>query len=241
VLFFVSWEVIARLGVVDNFILPPLTDVLKAYGKLIASGDLFVHVGVSLKRTGSGFVLAVIIGVVLGVISGWFSRFEKYLDPLLQFFRNTSVLAMFPVFILIFGLGESTKVAIVFWGSIWAALLNTIGGVKGIDPILIKSARSMGISTFNLFRKIIIPAALPEILTGIRLAAGTAIIILVAAEMLGANRGLGFLIFYSQQMYEIPTMYAGILTISILGVLINFLLVKLEHKAVAWKIYRHTN
>jgi NitT/TauT family transport system permease protein len=169
---------------------------------------------------------------------GWFQKLEEYLDPLLQIFRNTSVLALFPVFILVFGLGELSKSAIVFWGCIWPSLLNTISGVKGVDPLLIKSARSMGISVLKLFQKVILPAALPEIMTGIRLSAGVAIIILVAAEMLGATRGLGYFIFYAQQKYAIPDMYAGIVTISILGVLINFLLVKLENRIAAWKRYQ---
>ncbi|MDR0620919.1 MAG: ABC transporter permease [Deltaproteobacteria bacterium] len=240
-LFFLLWDSLSRFGAVDRFILPTVTDVLHVFGQNISNGKLFGHIAVSLKRTGTGFILAVSIGVVLGVIMGWFKKTEQFLDPILQLFRNTSVLAMFPVFILAFGLGERSKVAIVFWGSIWPALLNTINGVKSIDPLLIKSARSMGISTLGLFRKVVLPAALPEILTGIRLSAGTATIILVAAEMIGANKGLGFLIFYAQQKYDIPTMYMGILTISIIGILINYGLIKLEHRTVAWRPERPHN
>ncbi|MDR1159190.1 MAG: ABC transporter permease [Syntrophomonadaceae bacterium] len=235
ILFFAVWELIARLGMVEAFILPPVTAVLKAYGVLISSGELFVHIAVSLQRTATGFFIALIIAIPLGIFMGWFSKLEQFLDPILQMFRNTSVLAMFPVFILVFGLGETSKAAIVFWGSVWPALLSTISGVKNVDPLLIKSANSMGISVIGLFKKVILPAALPEIMTGVRLSAGVATIILVAAEMLGASKGIGFLIFYSEQKYEIPTMYAGIISISVLGVLINFLLVKLESRITYWK------
>jgi NitT/TauT family transport system permease protein len=229
------WETVVRLGLVSRFLLPSVTDVLRAFWENIMNGSLPGHILISLQRTGTGFLLAVVIGVSLGVLMGWFAQVEEYLDKLLQIFRNTSVLALFPIFILVFGLGEESKVAIVLWGSIWPALLNSISGVKGIDNALIKSAKSMGISTFRLFQKVVLPAALPEILTGIRLSASTATIILVAAEMIGANKGLGFFVFYAQQKYDIPGMYMGIITISIIGVIVNGLLVKLENKVVAWK------
>jgi NitT/TauT family transport system permease protein len=237
ILFFVFWDLSSRLGFVDQWILPTVTDVFKALGKLIASGELLKHVLKSLGRSGSGFLLAVIIGNVLGVLMGWFSKVEEYLDPLFQVFRNTSVLALFPVFLLIFGIGESAKIAIVCWSSLWACLLNTINGVKTVDPVLIKAARSMGMTTFQLLRKVVLPAAFPEILTGIRLSASIALIILVASEMLGANSGLGYYIFYSQQLFNQANMYAGILTIAVLGVIVNFLLVQLEKKTVGWKMH----
>jgi NitT/TauT family transport system permease protein len=238
ILFFVLWDSLARFGFVDTFLLPTVTSMAEAAWRMMKTGELFIHIALSLKRTGLGFIAAVCVSVPLGILMGWFRKLEEYLDPLLQIFRNTSVLALFPVFILVFGLGELSKSAIVFWGCIWPSLLSTISGVKGVDPLLIKSARSMGISVFKLFQKVILPAALPEIMTGIRLSAGVAVIILVAAEMLGATRGLGYFIFYAQQKYAIPDMYAGIVTISILGVLINFLLVKLENHIVAWKRYQ---
>lgn len=235
ILFFIIWELLARFGIVSQFILPTVISVLEMFKTDILNGKLFMHTSISLQRTGTGFLAANIIGIILGMLMGWFTKLEKYLDPLLQLFRNTSVLAMFPVFILLFGLGEASKVAIVFWGSLWPVLLNTIGGVKGVDPIFIKSAKSMGISTYLLFKKVILPAALPEILTGIRLSAGVAIIILVAAEMLGASKGLGFLIFNSQTKYDVQRMFMGIITISTLGMLVNCLLVKLELRLVSWK------
>ncbi|MDR3294901.1 MAG: ABC transporter permease [Clostridiales Family XIII bacterium] len=235
ILFFLLWDFSARFGLVDQFILPTVTQVIEAFGRVIGNGTLWGHFSLSMRRTGSGFLVAVVVAIPLGIVMGWFAKAEEYLDPLLQLFRNTSILAMFPVFILAFGLGELSKSAIVFWGCLWAPLINTIAGVKGVDPILIKSARSMGISVLGLFAKVILPACLPEILTGIRLAAGTGVIILVAAEMLGASRGLGYWIFYAQQRYATAEMYAGIVTISLIGVAINFILAKLEKHIVAWK------
>jgi NitT/TauT family transport system permease protein len=234
IIFLVAWGILSASGAVSPIILPPLEAVGKSFIKLIGNGVLIEDIGISLLRTGLGFLLAVVISVPLGIITGWSERFEKYLDPLLQIFRNTSVLAMFPIFITIFGLGEESKIAIVFWGSLWPCLLNTIDGVKGVDPSLVLIARSMGAPTFSVLRKIVIPASMPGILTGVRLSAGVAVIILVAAEMLGASKGLGFLIFNSQQKFQTANMYVGIITIAILGVLINFLLVRMERRVIGW-------
>ena len=239
VAFLLVWELLPRLGLIDPFLLPPFSLVIRALLRLVISGEIFGHLFSSLRRSLAGFSIAVGVGIPLGVLMGWFRRFEKIVDPLLQVFRNTSILALFPVFILIFGLGEISKVAIIFWGTVWPTLLNTIAGVKNTDPLLIKSARSMGVSQLTLFYRVIIPAALPSILTGIRLSAANAVLILVAAEMLGANSGLGFLIFYSEQAYAIPEMYAGIVTISFFGCAVNWLLVLLERRVTGWKEPAH--
>lgn len=235
IIFVLIWEILPRFGLVDTYFLPPFSDVVKALFKIIKSGELFVHLTASFQRVFLGYLSAVLVAVPLGIVMGSLKRFEKYIDPLFQTFRNISVMALFPVFILLFGIGESAKVAIIFWGTIWPTLLNTIGGVKNVDPLLIKSARSMGISRLSLFRKITLPAASPSILTGIRLSASLSVIILVAAEMIGANEGLGFLIFYAEQKYVIPEMYAGILSLALLGLIINYGLVALEKKLTKWK------
>ncbi|MEM5768688.1 MAG: ABC transporter permease [Bacillota bacterium] len=230
-----AWELIPRFNLVDSFIIPPFSNVAASLVKMLRSGELLIHLGASMQRSLAGLMLAILIGVPLGVTMGCIGRVERMMDPLLQIMRNTSVLAMFPIFILVFGLGETSKIAIIFWGALWPTLINSLDGVKNIEPILIKSARSMGVSSFTLFRKVVIPAITPSILTGIRLSAGISIIILVAAEMVGANKGLGFLIFYEEQKYEVPRMYAGIVTISLFGLFVNTMLVRLENYLTRWK------
>jgi NitT/TauT family transport system permease protein len=233
--FLLVWEALPRLGLVDPFILTPFSLVLQALAKLIVSGEMARHLLSSLQRALGGFSIAIAVGIPVGILMGWFKRFENFADPLLQVFRNTSILALFPVFILVFGLGELSKIAIIFWGTLWPTLLNTIAGVKGVDPLLVKSARSMGISQPGLLFHVILPAASPSILTGIRLSAANAVLVLVAAEMLGANSGLGFLIFYAEQSYAVPDMYAGILSLSLIGCGVNYLLVALERHVTRWK------
>lgn len=235
IILLVLWEIAPRLEWVDPMYLPPFSEVITSFFSLIITGSLFVHIFASLQRSLSGLLLAVAVGIPLGFLVGWFKKVEKLLDPILNLFRNTSTLALFPVFIIFFGLSEVSKIAIIFWGTLWPTLLNTISGVRSVDPILIKSARSMGISNLGLFAKVILPAATPSILTGFRLSAAGSVLILVAAEMLGANKGLGFFIFYSEQKYDVAAMYAGIITISMLGLLINYLIGILEKNVTKWK------
>jgi NitT/TauT family transport system permease protein len=235
VLFLLMWELVPRLGLFDRMFLPPFSEVLSAFVDMIISGELFLHIGASLKRSFTGLALGFLVAVPLGILIGWFDRAERFLDPLLQLFRNTSTFALFPVFIIFFGIGEVSKIAIIFWGTSWPLLINSISGVKHVDPLMIKSARSMGTSNFWLFLKVILPAATPSILTGFRLSATHSILILVASEMMGASQGLGFLIHYKEQMFEIGAMYAGVITLSLIGLTLNFLIVTFEKRVLCWK------
>ncbi|HEY3424830.1 MAG TPA: ABC transporter permease [Negativicutes bacterium] len=231
----VIWQVLPSVGLVDPRSLPPFSDVVLGLIHLIVSGELFDDLLASLQRAMLGFFLSIVVAIPLGVFMGWFKRFERIVDPLIQICRNTATLALYPVFILVFGLGELSKIGIIFWGSIWPILINTIEGVRTVDPILIKSAKSMATPTFSLFGKVILPAAVPSIITGLRISATRSIIILVAAEMLGARAGLGFLIFDARNKYEVPTMYAGILVLIILGMTVSFLIVEFEKYCTKWK------
>ncbi|CAM4270554.1 Putative aliphatic sulfonates transport permease protein SsuC [Bordetella tumbae] len=233
--FLVLWEALPRLGLVSEAYLSPPSQVVAAIAQLFADDQLFKHIWASLQRSLWGLLLAVASGVLLGLLMGRLPRLERVLDPILQLFRQTSALALFPVFILFFGIGEVSKVAIIFWASFWPVLLNTIGGVRQVDPLLINSARSMGASSTFVFRKVILPAAAPSIFTGVRLAGTYCITALVAAEMIGARSGLGFLTLNSQEVFQIPSMYAGILLLALLGLVLNYVLSLVERWSLRWR------
>ncbi|GAM10281.1 putative ABC transporter permease protein [Geobacter sp. OR-1] len=233
--FFAVWEALPRLGLIDPLFLPAFSTTIKTLFDLTVSGKLLLHVLVSLQRSLIGFGLAVLIAVPLGFLMGWYSRFERYTDLLMQSLRNTSTFALLPIFLLLLGLGEASKIAIIFYGASWQLLMNTITGVKSVDPIYIKAAKSMGVSDRDLFRKIILPASIPSIVVGARMGAKIALMVVIAAEMIGAKTGLGFFIQNAQFNFMIPEMYAGILTLAILGLTINYLLVWFEKKATYWK------
>lgn len=232
---FVLWEIAPRAGLVDPAFFPPFSHVVEALWNLIVSGELLRHFTASIVRSLAGFSLALVIAIPLGLMIGWYPLARELLNPVLELFRNTAALALLPVFMLFLGIEETSKIAIVLFACSWPILLNTIAAVGNVDPLLIKSARSMNLSSSKLFLKVILPASIPTIFTGIRMAGTGAILVLIAAEMVGAKEGLGYLITYSQYNFQIPKMYAGILSISLLGLLINQGLVLLERKFSKWK------
>lgn len=233
--FLALWETAPRVGLVDGTWLPPLSKVLVGWWGLASSGALAEHIVVSLQRSFAGFAIAIAVAVPLGLLIAWYRPLAEILDPLLEVFRNTAPLALLPVFTLILGIGETSKVSLIVYACVWPILLSTIGGVRGVDPLLIKSARSVGLSNVRLFQKVILPAAVPTIFTGIRLAGAGSILMLIAAEMVGAKAGLGYLINNTQVNFQIPEMYAGILTVSVIGVAFNHLLVRVERRLSRWR------
>ncbi|MDT7558545.1 MAG: NitT/TauT family transport system permease protein [Pseudonocardiales bacterium] len=235
VAFLLAWEFVPRSGLVDRVFLPPLHTVLGAWLALAGNGQLEQHLGASLLRSVTGLALAVLIAVPLGVLVGWYRPVAEALNPLLEIFRNTAPLALLPVFVLLLGLGETSKIALVLFASLWPILLNTVSAVRTVDPLLVRSARSLGLSSLSLFWKVVLPSALPTLFTGVRLAVASSIMVLVAAEMMGAKAGLGYLINSAQFNFQIPQMYAGILTISLLGLGLNQLLVTLERRFSRWR------
>jgi NitT/TauT family transport system permease protein len=160
----------------------------------------------------------------------------KLAEPVLLFFRSLSILALFPVFLLFFGIGEQSKIAIVAWAAFWPIFINTTNAVKGVEKILINSARTLGAGRVYIFTRIVLPAAIPNIFPGIRLGASYAFTALVAAEYLGATEGIGIYIRSSQEGYQIPAMYSGIVVLGIIGVAINLILAGVEKRVTAWQL-----
>jgi NitT/TauT family transport system permease protein len=231
----VLWEVAPRLGLTDPTFLPPLSEVLQAGWALVLNGQLWEHTSYSLARALGGLFLALVYAIPLGLAIGWYERLGHALNPLIELLRNTAPLALLPVFLLLLGIGEVSKVAIVVYACSWPLLLNTIVAVRQVDPLLVKSARTMGATPRQLFLKVILPSSVPTIFVGIRLASATAILVLLAAEMVGAKAGLGFLIIYAQYSFLIGDMYFGIIAITFIGVVLNYVLQTLERRLTAWK------
>ncbi|MFD0372954.1 ABC transporter permease [Streptomyces sp. NPDC127114] len=230
------WETAPRLGLVDRTFLPPFSEVARAWWGLAADGQLADHARASLTRSFSGFLIAVSLAVPLGLLIGWYRPVADLLGPLLEVFRNTAALALLPVFVLLLGIGETSKISIVVYACAWPVLLSTISAVRSVDPTLLRLARSLDLPAVRLFQKVILPASVPAVFTGVRLAGAVSILVLVAAEMIGAKAGLGYLINASQYNFAIPQMYAGIITISAVGVAFNQLLVALERRLSSWRV-----
>lgn len=230
-----AWEILPRTGVLDAHFIPPLSEVLATWWEMVLSGQLWTHFGASIWRSLVGFGLALATAVPLGAAIAWYTPVRQFLTPVLEVFRNTAALAILPVFVLIFGIGETSKVAIVIYASFFPILLSTISGVSTVDEQLLRVAKVLGLSPIATFRKVVFPAAVSTIFTGIRLAAEASIIVLIAAEMIGAVAGLGYLINYAQFNFLIPQMYAAIITITAIGVTVNYGLLAVEKRIARWR------
>ena len=232
--FLVLWQVSALAGWLNPSVLPRLDIIGAALWNGLACGALLDDIAISLQRAGTAYAGAVVIGIPLGLLMGQIPAVEKALDPILQLFRQTSALALYPVFILLLGLGETSKVFVIFWATLFPLLLNTISGVKEVDPKLIEMARVYGASRLTVFRRVVLPGAVPSIFVGLRLSATTALLLLIASEMIGANKGVGFQVMNAQYNFQIPLMFAAIMLLAGLGLISNYVLVTLQRRLCRW-------
>lgn len=233
--FLLLWELLAVLEVLNPILLPGPVRVWGAAVTYFSSGVIWEHLLASVRRAALGFSLASVIGLALGVLIGRVRTIDRFVGPLIEVFRQLPPLAIFPVMILLLGLGFRSQVAIVLWASLWPILLNTISGTRQTDPTLIKAARSLGCSRLQTFTKVVLPSAVPTIATGLRLGGSYSLLVLVAAEMIGANSGLGFLIVNRQYNFLIPEMYAAIVILAVLGTIVNFALIAFERRMTRWR------
>lgn len=229
------WELLPRLHIVDPHFVTPFGRVVATWWRLLRDGMLWQQTEPSLTRAGIGFGAAVVVGIPLGAAIAWYRPVREITTPVLEIFRNTAALAILPVFTLILGIGEITKYTIVCYACLFPILLNTISGIGNVDEQLMRTARVLGLSPIATFRKVALPAAMPAIFTGIRISGAISVMVLLAAEMVGATAGLGYFINASEQGFQVPEMYAGILTITLLGLFINYGLLFLEKRLSGWK------
>lgn len=230
------WEFAPRFGVIDAQFLPPFSSVMLAGKELLDMGLLYTHVIVSLWRVLLGLLLAVIIALPLGFfLEVLFPKAVRQTETLFRLLSHVNPFSLAPLFILLFGLGEKEKLAIISLVSFWPLLFHTITGIRLVDPLLIKTAKSLNVSTLCLVRDILFPGALPTIFTGMRISVQMAVFMLIAAEMLGAGGGLGWLVHNSAMMYQIPRMYAGGMLIILIGVSLNRILLWLQKNSWFWQ------
>jgi NitT/TauT family transport system permease protein len=236
VVFFALWEIAPKAGWADGQFLPPLSKVLVTGWQRILMGEIFISIAVSLQRTLIGFVLAIAIGIPLGfVLGGSLPKAAKFFNPLFTALSQVNPVTLIPVFIIIFGIGEQGKIAIIFWASIWPILFTTVAGVQQLDRIYIRAAKSMGANSVTIFFKVILPGASPSICQGMKTGLTMAFMMLIAAESIGADSGLGWIIHNSALNNTIPRMYAAILIIAIIGLLLNYVLEWLEKNLISWR------
>ncbi len=230
-----SWEFGSRLGIIPGHILAAPSAVIGTAWAMIVSGELPSNMLVSLGRAAAGLTIGVVLGSTLAVISGLTRAGENALDPPIQMLRTLPSLALTPLFIVWFGIGETPKVALIALGAMFPVYLNLFNGIRGVDPKLIEAARSFGLGGWDLVRHVILPGALPSFLLGLRFALGGAWLILVVAEQINASAGLGYLINNARDFSRTDTIVVCLIVYALLGLAADAIVRALERHALAWR------
>jgi NitT/TauT family transport system permease protein len=233
----IVWEIAPRLHWISAQFVPPFSVVVREAAGLCATGILFWHIAVSLSRVlfalGCAIAIAVPLGLVLG---GALPKANRFFSPLLRLLAQINAFSLFPIFVLLLGIGESAKFAVLFWACVWPLLVSTTFGAHNTDPQLVRAARAMGCSTPQLLVKVLLPSALPTIFAGVRLGVNIGFIMLVAAEMIGAQSGLGWLVLNSTVNYLIPRLYVAAATTALVGYLFEVVVGACERKLIPWQV-----
>lgn len=230
----VAWELSVRLNLVVSPNWPALSEVMVAFVELFRDGTFASIFGSSARRLFIGYGAAAIAGVTLGLVMGYFRWVFRLFDPIVEILRPIPSPAYIPVAILFLGIGDSMKIFMVAFSAFFPILLNTITGVRSVDPILRDTARTFGVSTRGVVRKVILPASIVYIFTGLRISLAIALILTVIAEQVAGNSGVGFYLLNAQRSFLIPEMYATVVALGAFGFGLNKLFLVVEHRALPW-------
>jgi ABC-type nitrate/sulfonate/bicarbonate transport system permease component len=233
-LLLVAWELLARSGVLATVAFPAFSRVFDALWKLIASGQIAGLLLPSLERLFIGYLLALAFGVGFGIAMGYFRSAYMLFEPLTELLRPIPSPAYVPIAILFLGLGDEMKIFVIAFSSFFPILLNTYSGVRSVDIIQINTARTFGKSAGATLAKVIVPAALPQIFTGMRISLAISLIMVVISEMVASVDGIGYYILNAQRAFRVPEMYAGVITLGLLGYALNALFVRIERYVLRW-------
>ena len=230
-----GWELVARLGLVSQLALPPLSHVVLAWADMVRSGELISNGASSLWRAGAGLVLAIAVGAALGIGMAWWRPVNAALGPLVEMFYPMPKSALIPVTVLWLGFGNSSKILLIFLGCMLPVTIGAFNGARGSDQALVWSARSMGASRLRMLWDVVVPSALPEMLNGIRTALALAFILLVSSELIVAREGLGYLIGYLGASGTYDAMFAVVLTVALLGFAADRAYQALMQRLLLWR------
>jgi NitT/TauT family transport system permease protein len=217
VLLALAWEGAARSGLVSSLALPPLSKVVAAWVEMIQDGELVTNGLSSLYRASVGLLLSIVVGAALGVFMAWWRPINVALSPLVEIFYPMPKSALIPVTAIWLGLGDGSKILLIFLGCMLPVTLGAFNGARGSDRVLVWSARSMGASRLRMLWDVVLPSAMPELLNGIRTALALSFILLVSSELLVAQKGFGYLIGYMGATGAYDAMFAVVLTVAFLG------------------------
>lgn len=234
VILIVLWQIFSEKGFINPSIMPAPSKIMNTFKEMLISGELGKHLIVSAIRVVEGFSIGAILGVILGILMGLFDKFNRICAVLVGVLRPIPIIAWVPMLILWMGIDDASKITVIAIGSFWPILINTIHGIKSTDNKYIEVSYILEKSQIETLIKIILPAALPSIFTGMRLGIGSAWMSVVGAEMIAAATGIGYLIMFARELSQPDVMLVGVFSIGLIGVLIDFFIVSLQSRLLKW-------
>ncbi|HET7627472.1 MAG TPA: ABC transporter permease [Bacillales bacterium] len=229
------WEVLSLTAVIDPRLFPPPTEIIRTSIQMLGEGELLTDVGVSLLRVFAGFLLGSVIGIIVGLLMGVYLPIRFFVSPLVMALMPIPTLALLPIIIFIFGIGEWAKIVTIAGSVFFPVAINTMAGVVNIDPIYVDVAKNYGARSKDFFFKIALPGSLPVMLEGIQMGQAIALLTIVAAEMMGAHSGIGYLIWTKYKAFLLSEMYVGLVLISFFGYFFSLLVRLLKVKLTPWR------
>ena len=233
-LLLVLWEIAAVNAIFPPMSFPRISAILVTWWQLVISGELPSEVLPSLWRMFAGYFIGVALGVGLGLLMGYVRFFYNLLEPITEVLRPIPSPAYLPIMILFLGIDDEMKIFMIAFATVFPVLLNTYSGVRSLDPIQLQTARTFGVSGRKLLMQIVLPASSPYIFAGMRISLAVALIVMVISEMVAASSGIGYFILSAQRGFKIRDMFAGVLTLAMLGYILNRLFLLIENRMLAW-------
>lgn len=231
ILLIIVWYLITDgLNLVPYYILPSPLDVCNAALKLVANGKLLDHTISTLTKVFSGIILAAVVAIPLGIILGWYETLDEFTSLVISILRPIPPIAWIPFSILWFGIGLPSAVFVIFIGCVFSVLVYTIDGVKRTDKVLIEAAHTLGANNWDILYKVVLPSALPYIVSGLKVGVSIALMCTVSAEMIASSKGLGYMILTASQLFDPGTMVVGMVIIGIIGILFDVAFRKAQSK-----------
>jgi NitT/TauT family transport system permease protein len=231
----IFWESIVRLGLIPELFFPPPTRILKSFIDMLLSGELIRETWVTIQRVFVAFLIGAIPGLLLGLLMGWSRKIRVVLNPLVSALLPIPKIVLLPLIMLIFGVGETSRLVTISMGVFFINLINSLAGVQNIDPIYFEAARNYGANKRQTFIKVVLPGSSPMIFTGIRLSLGMALLITMGIEFIAARDGLGAMTWLAWQTLKTETLYVGIIVIALLGLVTTAVIEKIQKKILYWQ------
>ena len=229
-----AWELASSQGWISTMFFPAPSVILKTFFRILADGRLVENSGVTLMRIGLGSALGIIPGILIGLLMGWSRRIRDLFDPLIAALHPIPKIAIFPLILIVFGIGEQSNILVIAISAFFPALINSMTGVRQIDPVYYEVAHNYGADRWKTFQRVLLPGSLPMILSGVRLGMNTALVVAIAVELLSSGTGLGVMIWFSWQTLRVEELYATMIAVALIGILINFGLQRFSKWFLPW-------